>query len=95
MRDKVLQTFMPAGRVKSWPAKLSKQLILLEELVQDFEPGVAYPEEEVNTRVKERYEDYCLVRRMFVDFGFMRRDEGVYRVQPETHWPGRQYGYNG
>ena len=31
--------------------------------MQDFEPGVAYPEAEVNVRIAERYEDYCLVRR--------------------------------
>ncbi len=89
-REKVLQTFMPNGQVKTWPAKLSKQLVVLEALMQDFEPGVAYSEAEVNVRIAERYEDYCLVRRMFVDLGFMRRDGGVYWVEPEAKWPGRE-----
>ncbi len=90
LQERVLQTFMPQGRVKAWPAKLSKQLVLLEALIHDFEQGVAYSEVEVNARIAERYEDYCLVRRMFVVFGFMRRKDGTYWVQPESNWPGRR-----
>lgn len=82
-KEKALQTFMSEGKVKSWPAKLSKQIFLLEELVRDFELGVSYEEKEVNTIIANRYEDYCLVRRMFVDLGFMRRENNTYQLLPE------------
>ena len=86
-KEKVLQTFMPGGQVKAWPAKLSKQLVILEELTRDFALGISYEEKEVNDIIANRYEDYCLVRRMFVDLGFMRRENGVYQLLPEQNWP--------
>ena len=85
-RDKVLETFMPGGKVKAWPAKFSKQLVILRELVKDFAPATEYKEPDLNDIIAERYEDYCLVRRLFVDLGFMERREGVYRLLPEENW---------
>lgn len=82
-RAKVLQIFMAEGKVKSWPAKLSKQLVILEELARDFELGVSYEEKQVNAIIANRYEDFCLVRRMLVDLDFMRRENNVYQLLPE------------
>lgn len=86
-KKKVLQTFLSEGKVKTWPAKLSKQLIILEELTNGFEPGICYEEKEVNAIIADRYEDYCLARRMFVECGFMRREHGIYQLLPEQNWP--------
>ena len=41
----------------------------------------------VNDMIAKRYEDYCLVRRMFVDLGFMRRENGIYQLLLEQNWP--------
>jgi len=66
--------------------KQSRQLLVLQRLIQDFRPGVDYPETEVNRIISGRYDDYCLIRRMFVNHGFMRRENAVYRLNPEYCW---------
>lgn len=84
---KVLKAFFCDGRLTAWPVKHSKQLIVLEQLVSDFQPGVCYPEAQVNQLIRQRFEDFCLIRRSFVDLGFMRRESGVYQLNPEHRWP--------
>lgn len=84
-REKVLKAFFADGRLVSWPVKRQKQLIALEELLQDFLPGVAYKESEVNQLI--RYEDFCLIRRLFVDLGFMHRVNAIYQVNSPELWP--------
>lgn len=86
-REKVLKTFFADGRLKSWPVKHQKQLIVLEELLQGFQPGIAYQEAEVNQIIQSRYDDFCLIRRMWVDLGFMRRAHAIYQVNPRHLWP--------
>lgn len=86
-RERVLRGFFSAGKLRSWPAKQSKQLIVLAELIRDFQPEVAYQEKEVNSIILQRYDDFCLIRRSFVDLGFMRRADAVYRLNPVHRWP--------
>lgn len=81
-----LDRYYSEGKLTSWPVKQSRQLLVLEQLIQDFHPGVDYPEAEVNRIISERYPDYCLIRRMFVNHGFMRRSNAVYRLNPEHRW---------
>ncbi len=78
--------YYAGGKLTSWPVKQSRQLLVLEQLIRDFRPGVEYAEVEVNRIISERYDDYCLVRRMFVNHGFMRRENAVYRLNPEYRW---------
>ncbi len=47
-RRRVLEAFVRDGRITSLPAGRAKRLIVLDWLVQAFEPGVKYPEREVN-----------------------------------------------
>src|SRR3954463_13631154 len=46
--DAVLSAFVRKGRLVSIPAQQSKSRVVLEHLVRVFEPGVRYPEREVN-----------------------------------------------
>lgn len=86
-RQKVLSSFMADGKVKAMPAQQKKQLYLLEVFAGDFEPGRDYPEREVNEIIKQRYEDYCLIRRDFIIYGYMTRERAVYRLTPREQWP--------
>ena len=52
-----------------------------------FEPGVAYPEKEVNQRLAILHPDVASLRRYLVDLHFMARTRGVYRLEPATSWP--------
>src|SRR5918997_358671 len=46
--DAVLSAFVRDGRLVSIPAHRGKRLVVLHHLVRVFEPGVRYPEREVN-----------------------------------------------
>lgn len=74
----VLRAFFVQGRLQTMPAKRSKRLVVLDRLAGAFEPGVHYPESEVNTRLQAFHPDYALLRRYLVDEEFLARDHGVY-----------------
>jgi len=77
-RKKILSTFMRDGRITKMPAQLKKKLILIEEIGRSFEKGVPYSEKEVNHKIIEFYDDFCMVRRFFVDYGLFSREQDVY-----------------
>jgi ArsR family transcriptional regulator len=78
-RKKVLKAFFKHGRLTSIPAQLKKRQIILEKLVQEFEPEREYSEHEVNQVLLEFHEDVATLRRALVDHRFMEREKGVYR----------------
>jgi hypothetical protein len=76
---RVLRAFLDGeGRLIRMPAKYSKRLVLLNYVCRVFEPGVRYPEVEVNALLRAFSDDVALLRRYLVDEGFMTRDQGVY-----------------
>jgi hypothetical protein len=82
-RNKVLRTFLRHGRLTRIPTQLKKRLIILEEIVQEFEPEREYPEREVNQMLLEFHDDVATLRRELVTHGFMEREQGIYRRVPE------------
>src|SRR3954462_3681749 len=76
--DAVLSAFVRDGRLVSVPAQQSKRRIVLEHLVRVFEPGVRYPEREVNALLAVWHADYAALRRYLVDEGLLSRDGGQY-----------------
>lgn len=79
----VLRAFVRDGRLLGLPSARQKRIIVLEHLVQSFEPGVDYPEAEVNG-ILERWSansgvDHISLRRYLVDEDLLRRMNGVYR----------------
>lgn len=80
--QKVLQIFIKHGRLVSLPAQVKKQRIVLEKIVQVFEPGRSYTEREVNFELLEFNDDVAALRRGLVEHGLMERQEGLYRRLP-------------
>jgi hypothetical protein len=76
--DAVLSAFVRGGRLVSIPVQASKRRIVLEHLVRVFEPGVRYPEREVNALLAVWYPDHAALRRYLVDAGLLSREAGVY-----------------
>ena len=74
----VLRRFFDGTRLTRIPAQHAKRLIVLDRLAQEFEPGIRYPEREVNFTLQLWYPDYAALRRYLVDEGFLTRAEGVY-----------------
>jgi ArsR family transcriptional regulator len=78
-RVKVLETFLRRGRLTQIPAQRKKQQIILEKLVEEFEPDRAYTEREVNQILVEFHDDVAALRRGLIDHGLMARESGTYR----------------
>jgi hypothetical protein len=74
----VLAAFVRDGRLASIPAQRSKRLVVLDHLVRVFEPGVRYPEREVNALLAVWHPDVAALRRYLVDEGLLSREAGVY-----------------
>jgi len=77
-RQKILSTFMQDGKIIKMPAQLKKKLVLVEEVSRVFDVGVAYSEKEVNLKIADFYDDFCMIRRFFVDYGLFSRQREVY-----------------
>jgi hypothetical protein len=73
-----LRSFVRDGRLISIPAAHGKRLVVLEWLAQRFEPGLVYPEREVNDRLGTAHPDVAALRRYLVDDGFLDRRDGKY-----------------
>ena len=86
-RAKILKDFFAGDRLKSIPALRKKRVVILQHLVERFEPGRAYPEKEVNAILKTAHDDFATLRRELIDYGFMKRDHGIYEVAQAP--PGR------
>ena len=82
-RRRVLRSFMPDGYCETLPAQLKKRVIVYQEIFRHFEAGRQYTEKEINQELSRYHGDYCMVRRAFVEMGWMRREKGVYTVNPD------------
>ena len=80
--EKVKKSFGRDGFIVMMPSQLKKRKVLLDLILQDFEPGRSYTEQEVNFKILDHYDDYCTVRRELVDFGLLIREKGRY-VRPK------------
>jgi len=49
-------------------------VIVLTELAKRFENGRVYSEKEVNEILLTAYEDYAVLRRYLIEYGFMDRE---------------------
>jgi ArsR family transcriptional regulator len=90
-RNKVLNTFFKRGRLIQIPTQVKKQRIVLEKIVEEFEPDRTYPEREVNHILLDMHEDVATLRRSLISFKLMEREKGVYRrvmSEPKTEETG-------
>ena len=76
--EKVTRSFWRDGLIVALPSQLKKRKVLLDLLLDDFEPGRSYTEQEVNFKILDHYDDYCTLRRELVDFGLLKREKGLY-----------------
>ena len=56
---------------------------MLRRVLRSFAPDLRYSEKEVNEMLGRSYEDYALLRRLLVDYGFLdrKRDGSEYWVR--------------
>jgi hypothetical protein len=74
----VLRTFLVGGRLTTMGMRRDKRLVVLRYIALVFEPGVRYPEKDVNVALRAFHDDYAALRRYLVDEGLMSREGNVY-----------------
>lgn len=70
----VIQNYMGEnGELKNYPSKEKKKIIILGEIMRNFNIGKIYSEKEVNIIISRIYEDYATIRRALIEYGFLSR----------------------
>ncbi len=71
------------GVLVAWPSKLKDKLLAVEYLATKFEYDKIYSEAEVNGILKNwhNFDDWALLRRSLIDYGYMERDFGGYKYK--------------
>jgi len=77
--EKIIGRFMNDGRFETLPVQRKKRKYILEYILKKFEINQIYSEKEINEIITQYYDDYCRVRREFVDENMMYRKDGNYR----------------
>ena len=85
--DPALAPYFRDDRLVQIPRQRKKRLLLLDLLAQQFEPGVHYPEREVNDVLGRFHADTAALRRYLVDEEFMEREAGEYWRAGGTYVP--------
>ncbi|MFK4542995.1 hypothetical protein RKD29_002591 [Streptomyces tendae] len=79
----IVRTFVRDGRLVRLPARWTRKKVVLRHIAeQTFVPGVEYPERTVDEKLRGWCEDgevdHVTLRRHLVDFGHLRRSDGIY-----------------
>ncbi|GAB2486802.1 DUF2087 domain-containing protein [Jatrophihabitans fulvus] len=74
--DLVLRRYVRDGRLMTMPKPGPKRQVVLEHLVQRFEPGVHYAEVDVNLELRQVWSDTAALRRYLVEAGLLDRTPG-------------------
>jgi len=77
-RQKVLDSFLEYGRLKSIPTQRKKRRIILDELVRELESGRRYAEQEINQILLRYHDDFCTLRREMIAEKLLDRENGEY-----------------
>jgi hypothetical protein len=76
--DKIIATVFESTKplkLKLFSAKEKKKIVTLRKIAEQFDKGKIYPEKEVNSILKDIYEDYPTLRRYLIEYGFMERSK--------------------
>nr|WP_319637824.1 DUF2087 domain-containing protein [Priestia aryabhattai] len=75
-REKILAKNFPqglSGPLRTFHLQEKQRLVVLEELSGHFDFGTTYTEKEVNDRLTPFYDDYAVLRRYLIEYGFLER----------------------
>ncbi len=71
-KSKYIESLSPF-KLKVFPSKEKKKYVLLRFLIELFDEHTKYNEFEVNQILKPVYDDYVILRRYLVDYGYLDR----------------------
>lgn len=65
------------AKLKKFPLKEKQRLIILREIIKHIDNDKTYSEKALNDILIPIYEDYVLIRRLLIEYGFIdRKDDG-------------------
>ena len=73
--------FTEGGRLRQFPSKEKRKIIVLGEIAKQFEPAKNYSEKAVNEILKRFIADFVTLRRYLIEYGFMQRTK-----DGKTYW---------
>jgi len=79
-KEKVMKAFCKDGKIVKIPAQKQKRWIVFEQVLDEFDFDKSYSESEVNEKILKYNEDYCLIRRTFVEEKIFERENSIYRL---------------
>jgi hypothetical protein len=68
------ESFSPL-KLREFLTKEKKKIVILTRIVEEFERNKQYTEKEVNAILKPIYDDYAVIRRYLIEYGFMQRTQ--------------------
>lgn len=83
-QQKILKNYFSAGihpQLIKFPRKEKQRLIVLREIAKQLKMGHIYDEKELNQTLRAFYDDYVLIRRYLIDYGFLDR-----KVDGSQYW---------
>ncbi|ABR50030.1 conserved hypothetical protein [Alkaliphilus metalliredigens QYMF] len=60
-------------KLKRFPGKEKRKVVILTKIAEQLEQEKRYTEKELNQVITEIYEDYAVIRRYLIEYGFMDR----------------------
>ncbi|SET54377.1 transcriptional regulator [Oceanobacillus limi] len=77
-KEKVLATYFKQGvngPLESFPSKEKRKIIILQQIITNFDTTKKYTELEVNEILKSTFDDFVTLRRYLIEYGFMNRSK--------------------
>lgn len=81
---RTVRSFFDGRTLRSIPAKRRARVVVLMELLTGFRRGRSYTELEVNDILRQAHPDVAALRREMVEYRYLHRSGGVYRVAEEA-----------
>ncbi|MFZ5952799.1 MAG: DUF2087 domain-containing protein [Candidatus Rifleibacteriota bacterium] len=75
--EKILKKLFPEGldnKLKTFAVKEKSKVVVLRHIAQRFETGKIYTEKQINSILKDVYDDYVMLRRYLIEYGFIDRE---------------------
>lgn len=60
-------------KLKIFSSKEKKKIVILKKIAEQFDKNQHYTEKELNTIIREIFDDYATIRRYMIEYGFMER----------------------
>lgn len=78
-REKVLKSYFAGSKLNTFPASEKKKIVILQQIIKNFDVKKKYTEKEVNEALKGVFEDFVTIRRYLIEYGFMDREKDCSR----------------